>query len=79
MVKLQMLFDIDLPTTVEEKLMGKFEGEEGIREEYRMKGRDLARKCPAVFSWLKANGYLEQDLIMTVGTKEENTGAEDAY
>jgi hypothetical protein len=72
MVRLQMLFDCDMPTTIEKKVAEEFQGSSEVREEWRMTGMELARLCPPVRHWIIQNGYQDCDLVLTVNAQEEH-------
>lgn len=69
--KLSMLIEIDIPTAVQEELDAKVEASGFVRGYSIGTARHFVKQYPCLYQWMARNGYMELDMMMTVGKKDE--------
>jgi hypothetical protein len=68
-VKLLMLIEIDVPTAIQDQLEEKISVEE-VQGYTIGTARHFVKQYPFMFHWMKTNGYMELDMMMSVGGKK---------
>lgn len=69
-VKVQMFFEVDLPTSVEMALDATYETKPEVAQVMFLTGKGLGKACPQIFHWLVRNGMLDQELMVSVGAQK---------
>jgi hypothetical protein len=69
-VRLQILFDVDLPTSVEETLDLKYGGSPDLTKMF-ISGHQLCRENPTIIPWMVTGGHRQFDFILTASPDKE--------
>jgi hypothetical protein len=71
-VKIQILFDVDLPTGIEQILSDAFPPHQNAVEIQKMSGRALSRQVPGLIAFMVRHGYMPFDVLITTTPGNNN-------